>query len=578
MTTPAAAVDRPAPQSEMVTLAERMGSLHLLRVSLSVVVLGLAFTAPNLVAPRSILAPSIVFIAVSTLLELVRRATGHRGLRSIALVLLLDALYLSWVAYVSGGGASPLRFLIYVHLVAVTLIASHRTGLKLAAWYSLLFLATSYAEAAGLLPVREVVTAWLPGHGEAFATSAAVFVSAPWFVTVVTAGLSSLNERELRRRSLDMDRLAEMARELDRSSDAAEVASTLASSVARWLVDCRVVVVGRSGQVVAMVGAVPTDAEPAGRSLAEPDDVLVRAWKDRHPQLVRALQPDSDPLLASLLPDARNVIVAPMSAEGEVFGALVVEYGRDRIRRWTVAVLERFASHAALVIRNRVLLEEIRRMAATDSLTGIANRRTFEEALGREISRAQRTGKAVTLLMLDVDRFKRLNDGLGHQVGDAVLRALGDGLQENLRPFDTAARYGGEEFAIILPGCTVEESPIAGERIRRNAVASVPIPNVTLSAGAATYPDDAREASELVRMADVALYESKRAGRNRLTIAGPDRRTLAVPTEDTVRSDREARTPPTTLAPAAGPAAAVPRGRDLVADTIGNGPPPSLAD
>jgi two-component system, cell cycle response regulator len=543
MTTRAAVVDQAAPQGEMVSLAERMGSLHLLRLCLSLVVVATAFGAPGLVAPGAVLAASAISVGLQTLLELLRRATGRRGLRLIALVLLLDAVYLSWVAYVSGGAASPLRFLTYVQLVAVTLVASHRTGLKLAAWYSLLFLATSYAEAIGTLPVHEAVTAWLPGRGGAFAAVAGVIVSAPWFVTVVAARLSALSERELRRRSLDLDRLAEMARELDRAGDAGEVAVVLAHSVRQWLTGRRVVVLGSSGEVAAMAGDVHDRSEPAGRSLAEPDDVLARAWRDHRPQLVRTLEPDADPLLASLLPTARNVVVTPMSAEGDVVGALVVEYGRDRIRRWTVAVLERFASHAALVIRNATLVEEIRRMAATDGLTGIANRRTFEETLVREISRAERTGKQVTLVMLDVDRFKELNDAHGHQVGDDVLRGLGSGLRENLRPFDTAARYGGEEFAVILPGCTREESATAGERIRRRAAASTRIANVTLSAGAATFPDDARDASELVRVADAALYESKRAGRDRVTIADPGRRTVEVNVDGRVPDDREAGEP-----------------------------------
>jgi diguanylate cyclase (GGDEF)-like protein len=537
MTTGADAPERTAPSSEMVSLEERMGSLHLIRVGLSVVVLTTAFTAPGLVASRDVLAVSLAYIGVSTLVEIARRVTGQRGLRLITLVLLLDAAYLSWVAYVSGGAASPLRFLLYVHLVAVTLIASRRTGLKLAAWCSLLFLATSYAQAADILPLRELVTAWLPGHGNAFAAVAPVMVSAPLLVTVVAAGLSALSERELRRRSVDLERLAEMARELDRSGDADDATTVLAASVARWLVDCRVVVLGPSGEVAAMVPAVPErppPPPPAGRSLAQPDEILSRAWSERRSQLVRTLQPNADPLLATLLPDARNVVLVPMSAEGELVGALVVEYGRgrDRIRRWTLAVVERFAAHAALVIHNAMLLKEIRRLAATDGLTGIANRRTFEETLAREISRAERTGNPVTLVMIDVDRFKRLNDERGHQVGDAVLQALGSGLSENLRPFDTVARYGGEEFAVIMPGCTVEESVIAAERIRRRAVASTPVPEVTLSAGAATFPDSARDASELVGRADAALYESKRAGRDRLTIADPAADAL---TEDDLR-------------------------------------------
>jgi diguanylate cyclase (GGDEF)-like protein len=124
-------------------------------------------------------------------------------------------------------------------------------------------------------------------------------------------------------------------------------------------------------------------------------------------------------------------------------------------------------------------------------------------------------------VLLDVDHFKRLNDERGHQTGDAVLRSVGAALREDLRPFDTAARYGGEEFAVVLPGCTVEESRLVAERIRLGALASSPVSGVTMSAGAATFPDTARDPAELVRAADTALYGAKRDGRDRLAVADP---------------------------------------------------------
>jgi diguanylate cyclase (GGDEF)-like protein len=522
MTAPNAAVRQPT-EGDLVSLAERIGSLLLVRAALVVLVLETSILAPAL-APIARIGPvSLAYAAGSGIVELLRRSTGRRGLSAIAITLLADAAYLSWVVYVTGGVASPLRFLVFAHLVAVTLIASHRTGLKVAAWYSLLYLATSYAEATGMLPLRETVPAWLPGHGDAFALVAPLVVSGPWVVTIATATLSALNERELRRRSLDLDRLAEMARDLDRSADLDDAAATLAAHVAAWFDGGRVLVVRRVGDAAQIVAG-----EPAGRVHTHadpfaPDAVLVRAWRERRPQLVGALAPDADPVATTLLPHARNVVVAPMTAEGEVIGALIAERGgrRDRIPRWTVSMLERFASHAALVIRNAALMEEVRRMAATDGLTGIANRRTFEETLGREISRAQRTGQPVTLVLLDVDHFKRLNDERGHQVGDEVLRAVGRALGDDLRPFDTAARYGGEEFAVVLPGCTVDESALVAGRIRRGAVASSPISGVTMSAGAATFPDTARDPAELVRAADTALYAAKHAGRDRLVIADP---------------------------------------------------------
>jgi two-component system cell cycle response regulator len=500
-----------------VSLAERIGTLHVVRSVLVLVVLVAAAAAPRVVPSREVIRSSIAIVAASAVLQAVRRTDRGRGLPIVAGILLLDGVYLSWVVYVTGGSTSPLRFLLYGHLIAVTLLASYRTGLKLAAWYSLLFLATSYAQASGALPLREASQASLPGGG-AFVAVAALRIAAIWLVASLTAAASAVNERELRRRTLDLERLASMTRELERATGREEVLSTFAARVADWLGSRRLLVLARvdAGDVV-IASSLGVDASVRS-TVRRPDDVVRTAWLERRTKLVRAPDPGGDPLLASVLPGARNLVVTPMFADREIVGALVAEHGRDHIRRWTVALLEQFAAHAALVARNATLLEQVRRLAAVDGLTGVANRRTFEETLEHEVARAGRSGEPVTLVMLDVDHFKRLNDVLGHQTGDAVLVAIGRELGENLRPFDTAARYGGEEFAVIIPGCSVEESSVAAERVRRTAAASCPV-SVTLSAGAATLPDHAADASQLVRAADDALYASKRSGRDRLTIA-----------------------------------------------------------
>jgi diguanylate cyclase (GGDEF)-like protein len=179
--------------------------------------------------------------------------------------------------------------------------------------------------------------------------------------------------------------------------------------------------------------------------------------------------------------------------------------------------LNQFANHAGLVLRNAALMQQIRKMADTDALTGLANRRMFERALAQEISRAQRHGETVTLMMMDIDHFKKLNDAHGHQVGDDVLRATGVTLNERSRPFDIAARYGGEEFAVILPSCTSKESLAVADRFRRAvAIQTSPVP-VTASVGVATFPTHAGAADALLKAADEALYESKRLGRDRVT-------------------------------------------------------------
>jgi diguanylate cyclase (GGDEF)-like protein len=182
-------------------------------------------------------------------------------------------------------------------------------------------------------------------------------------------------------------------------------------------------------------------------------------------------------------------------------------------------MVERFAAHAGLALRNAWLLEEVRNLAANDPLTGLANRMTFGESLDRELARAQRDGGSVTLVMLDIDHFKRLNDTRGHQAGDEVLRRVAATLRDQQRAYDTAARYGGEEFVLIAPGLDGGDAPATAERIRESIEQNGC--NVTASVGVATFPRDAGTADSLIAAADTALYASKHAGRNRTTQAPP---------------------------------------------------------
>jgi diguanylate cyclase (GGDEF)-like protein len=144
---------------------------------------------------------------------------------------------------------------------------------------------------------------------------------------------------------------------------------------------------------------------------------------------------------------------------------------------------------------------------------------TFGDALERELARVERDGGEVTLVMLDIDHFKRLNDTRGHQAGDEVLRRVAATLREQQRTYDVAARYGGEEFALIAPGLSHADALHAGERIRR-AIAENGC-EVTASVGVATFPTDAGGPDALVAAADEALYRSKHDGRNRVTRAQP---------------------------------------------------------
>jgi diguanylate cyclase (GGDEF)-like protein len=168
------------------------------------------------------------------------------------------------------------------------------------------------------------------------------------------------------------------------------------------------------------------------------------------------------------------------------------------------------------------LQSQLERDALFDPLTGLNNRRWLEARLPRLIKRYQYSGQSLSVLMIDVDHFKRLNDTYGHLAGDIVLSALGQALLEHLRPTDLSVRYGGEEFVVILPSADLAGARIAAERLRR-AVKTTPIvthqgatlPSVTISIGIAQLSGDEDAASVLAR-ADVALYRAKNLGRNRV--------------------------------------------------------------
>jgi two-component system cell cycle response regulator len=190
-----------------------------------------------------------------------------------------------------------------------------------------------------------------------------------------------------------------------------------------------------------------------------------------------------------------------------------------------VLAVERAAEMWRLREENARLLAELRRMSLTDALTGIGNRRAFDEALPQEIARARRQGGRLGLVMLDLDHFKRINDGLGHQVGDDVLVAFSQRLCSVTREGDRPFRYGGEEFALVVAGGNPPAALVAAERLV-HATAAEPLQagphrvSVTCSAGVSVLePDDDGTGTRLVTRADAALYAAKRMGRNRAVAA-----------------------------------------------------------
>lgn len=205
------------------------------------------------------------------------------------------------------------------------------------------------------------------------------------------------------------------------------------------------------------------------------------------------------------------LLVGP--AEG---GAGYDEHARD--------LLDHIRDDLAATLRRAHELDRLRSQALVDALTGCFNRRGFDEQLIAELRRAQRYERAAALMLVDLDGFKRINDELGHQAGDHVLRRFAGLLSGTFRTTDVVARYGGDEFAVVFPETTTPEAERLAERVRALLGSAFPdevVPRgVSASFGIASFPSDASDAEELIATADRALYAAKLGGRDRVVTAG----------------------------------------------------------
>ncbi|MFL6207876.1 MAG: diguanylate cyclase [Pyrinomonadaceae bacterium] len=237
-------------------------------------------------------------------------------------------------------------------------------------------------------------------------------------------------------------------------------------------------------------------------------------------------QAEHDPLVPGADRAAGSAVSVPLICQENYVGTLLARADDPR-RVWQKSerlLLRTVADQVALAVSHARLFLQIQQQALTDALTGCVNRRAFDLQLERDLSLAMRMSHPVSLIMLDIDHFKTVNDTHGHDAGDTALRFLADLLRAELRGVDTAARYGGEEFAIILPQANLDGALVVAERLRvRLAETAMPvIGHITASFGLATFSQHTDSSKELVTIADRALYEAKRGGRNRICTPPPE--------------------------------------------------------
>ena len=221
--------------------------------------------------------------------------------------------------------------------------------------------------------------------------------------------------------------------------------------------------------------------------------------------------------------EMKSYILVPLKSKQTHFGSLLVFSSRETVSDSELNFLSLFAKQIELAITIADLFEAVKQQAITDGMTGLYNRRYFEEFIKKEAIRANRQNTKFTVIGLDLDHLKQINDTYGHNYGDIAIKAIAEVLKNNARSIDVAARMGGEEFNILLPGVDSAGGCIAAERIRKaiEAVKLDKIGNITASLGVATYLEHSDDIEELLEITDRAMYESKRNGRNRVTIARP---------------------------------------------------------
>lgn len=495
----------------------RAAWLHAARVVLAALVASLAFLRPDAFSPGT--APPVALVAamyatVTTGLVVARRHRAPWTHQGVATTVLADVVLLG-AALVFSGASGPAAPMAVVYAVAVTLLVSQRGGL-----FAAIGLAVGDLLAAALVDAATVAAPRQPlGLHPTI-----VVVTLLAAVAVIAVG-TWVDGRSLRHAAGALRVRADLGLRVNAVGQPLEVAMVVADGLRNDLGAHRVVALFWTDDGSEITGVV-VDAHttvgiavPVAAAAVETGTPTATALTSGRAVLSDRRGDSVDPLLDAVAPWSTHVVVVPLVSDRIPLGLLILDWPAtdDSIPAPTVDLLEDVGTHVALVLRQARLLAEVNRLADHDALTGLVNRRVMVDRIETELGRAQRSGDETSLVFLDLDHFKAVNDTKGHAEGDRVLAAVGVVLRSELRAHDVAARWGGEELVVLLPATPIDEATTTADRLRV-AIAEA-TGGVTASAGVASSPGSGGTAGSLLSTADAALYHAKRTGRDRTCVA-----------------------------------------------------------
>jgi len=421
----------------------------------------------------------------------------------------------------TGGAGSPLIFLFTLEVVAAGILLSSVVGVRLLVVSTAAIFILDLANSAGLI------------DGHASLPKGMQAIAALWLVAGSAILFSMSNERELKRRNGELATIRRVTLDIEDTLSLEEILADLCRGVVEAFRFSSAAVLLREGDAFVCRGR----HGAAGRigAVVEDAGALHDALASNMPCVVPTEDSRRDATLAEIV-GTRGYVLVPLGGDGALVATRAGRRGRPGVvRAREIEALASLAHHAVLALANARLHAAVTDMAIRDPLTKLVNHGEFQRVLAHECARAERfttaAGHGPSVMMVDIDRFKALNDRFGHPAGDAVLASVARAISSAVRSFDVVARYGGEEFGIVLPETDPEGALQVAERVRRAVRETVDVPGkggrrtVTVSIGVASVPQDAHGPADLVARADDALYRSKENGRDRVTMASAPRST-----------------------------------------------------